>query len=384
MDFAFSEEQRGFRQEVVDFCRKPPEHTIADLTEEAYFSPEYYRELAARGWIGLHWPREYGGQGRSWVDLAIFNDEMGYHRVPMGDIYYGTVGLFGDFCCSHGSEEQKMDYLPRITSGKIRFARAYTEPDAGYDLASIQTSARRDGGGYIISGQKRFITGANVADYLFLMARTDMDAPKGKGLTFFVVDAKTPGITMSPIWTVAMRTNEVFLDDVRVSERNVIGEKGMALDYIDKDPHFRYETSLGFDLGMTRRLFERVVRHAREDGKRLSTKRALVRQQLAEIAVDVELSRLMTYRVAWMRSSGLLPQCEVYMQKLCQAQLEQKLADVAMEMLGLLGTLELGAKYAPMRGFISINSRISLISFLPGSPEILRNAIAGKGLGLTG
>jgi alkylation response protein AidB-like acyl-CoA dehydrogenase len=384
MDFAFSEEQRGFRQEVVDFCRKPPEHTIADLTEEAYFSPEYYRELAARGWIGLHWPRQYGGQGRSWVDLAIFNDEMGYHRVPMGDIYYGTVGLFGDFCCSHGSEEQKMDYLPRITSGKIRFARAYTEPDAGYDLASIQTFARRDGGGYIISGQKRFITGANVADYLFLMARTDMDAPKGKGLTFFVVDAKTPGITMSPIWTVAMRTNEVFLDDVRVSERNVIGEKGMALDYIDKDPHFRYETSLGFDLGMTRRLFERVVRHAREDGKRLSTKRALVRQQLAEIAVDVELSRLMTYRVAWMRSSGLLPQCEVYMQKLCQAQLEQKLADVAMEMLGLLGTLELGAKYAPMRGFISINSRISLISFLPGSPEILRNAIAGKGLGLTG
>jgi alkylation response protein AidB-like acyl-CoA dehydrogenase len=384
MDFAFSEEQRDFRQEVVDFCRKPPEYTIADLTEEAYFSPEYYRELAAKGWIGLHWPRQYGGQGRSWVDLAIFNDEMGYHRVPMGDIYYGTVGLFGDFCCSYGSEEQKMDYLPRITSGKIRFARAYTEPDAGYDLTSIQTSARRDGDGYIISGQKRFITGANVADYLFLMARTDMDAPKGKGLTFFVVDVKTPGITMSPIWSVALRTNEVFLDDVRVSERNVIGEKGMALDYIDNDPHFRYETSLGFDLGMTRRLFERVVRHAREDEKRLSTKRARVRQQLAEIAIDVELSRLMTYRVAWMRSSGLLPQCEVYMQKLCQAQLEQKLADVAMEMLGLLGTLELGAKYAPMRGFISINSRISLISFLPGSPEILRNAIAGKGLGLTG
>jgi alkylation response protein AidB-like acyl-CoA dehydrogenase len=384
MDFTLSEEQQSFRKEVIGFCRKPPAHTIADLTEEAYFSPEYYRELAARGWIGLHWPREYGGQGRTWIELAMFNEEMGYHRAPMGDLYYGTVGLFGDFCCSHGNEEQKKDYLPRITSGEIRLARAYTEPDAGYDLASIKTYAKHDRGDYIISGQKRFITGANVADYLFLMARTDMDAPKGKDLTFFIVDVKTPGISVSPIWTVAMRTNEVFLDDVRVSERNVIGEKGRALEYIENDPHFRYETSLGFDLGMTRRLFERVVRYAGEEQKRLSSRSAQIRQQLAGIAIDVELSRLMTYRVAWMRSRGLLPRCEVYVQKLIQAELEQSLADVAMGMLGLLGHLGLGAEYAPMRGFISIYSRTSLISFLPGSPEILRNGIASKGLGLTG
>ena len=197
MNFGLSEEQLKFRQEVTDFCLKAPRYKPADPTEESFFSPEYWRDLAARGWIGLHWPRQYGGQGRSWVELAIFNEQMGYHRAPIGDIHYGTVGLFGDFCCSHGTEEQKRDYLTRIARGEIRFARAYTEPEAGYDLASIQTYARANGGDYIISGHKHFITGANVADYLFLLARTDLDAPKGKGISFFIVDTNASFIEHS-------------------------------------------------------------------------------------------------------------------------------------------------------------------------------------------
>jgi len=382
MDFGLNEEQLRFRQEVSDFCVKARGYPLADFMEESYFSPDYYREIAARGWIGLHWPREYGGQGRSWVDLVIFNEQVGYRGAPIGEIYYGTVGLFGDFCYAHGSEEQKKDYLPRITGGEIRFARAYTEPDAGYDLASVQTFARADGDDYIISGHKHYITGANAADYLFLLARTDPGAEKEEGLSFFIVDTKTPGITVSPMWSIVMRTNEVFLEDVRVPGRNLIGDKGRAFEYFDEDPHFRYETTPGFDLGGTSRLFERVVRHVKQDGGLGSRQRAQARQMLAEIAIDIEVSRLMTYRVAWMRDAGLFPKYEIYVHKLLQAELDQKLARLSTEIFGLLGQLDMGAKDAPLRGMMAMSLRTSLIQILPGSHEILRNAIARKGLHL--
>jgi len=384
MDFGFTEEQLGFRQEVSDFCLNAPRYPLVDFIEESFFSPEYYRELAARGWIGLHWPKEYGGQGRTWVDLVTFNEQMGYRAAPIGEIYYGTVGLFGDFCCAHGSEEQKRDYLPRITRGEIRFARAYTEPDAGYDLAAVQTSARADGDDYIINGHKHYTTGGNTADYLFLLARTDPEARNGKGLSFFIVDRKTPGITVSAMWSIAMRTNEVFFEDVRVPGRNLIGEAGRALEYFDDDPRFRYETCPGYDLGGTKRLFERVVRQVKQDSSPGPRQRAQARQMLAEIAIDIEVSRLLTYRLAWMRDAGLFPRYEVYVHKLFQAELDQRLSRSATEIFGLLGQLDMGAKYAPLRGMMPIMLRTTLIQILPGSHEILRSAIARKGLQLPG
>jgi len=381
MKFGFSEEQLRFREEVREFCLKTPRYKLANPMEESFYSPEYYRDVAAKGWIGLQWPKQYGGQGRSWVETALFNEEMGYHRAPLGDLYYQTVGLFGDFCCEYGTERQKKDYLPRIARGEIKVARGYTEPNAGYDLASMETYARPDGDNYIINGHKRFITGANVADHVFLMARTDLDAPKEKGISFFVVDLKTPGISVSPVWTIALRTNDVFFDNVRVPGENMVGEKNRAFEYIDKDPHFRYETSLGLALGDTRRTFERFVRYVKEEDKRLSQS-PQVRQKLAEIATEIEILRLMTYRVAWMRSAGLSPKYEIYMEKFCEAETSQKLTSIAMEILGLFGQLEIGSKHAPLRGIMPIYSRTALISFLPGSPEILRNAIAQKALGL--
>ena len=121
MKFGFSEEHLRFREEVRDFCLKTPRYKLADPMEEGFYSPEYYRDVAAKGWIGLHWPKEYGGQGRSWVEIALFNEEMGYHRAPLGDLYYGTVGLFGDFCCSYGTEQQKENYLPRMARGEMAY-----------------------------------------------------------------------------------------------------------------------------------------------------------------------------------------------------------------------------------------------------------------------
>jgi len=161
----------------------------------------------------------------------------------------------------------------------------------------------------------------------------------------------------------------------------MVGEKNRAFEYIDKDPHFRYETSLGLALGDTRRTFERFVRHVKEDEHRLG-RNPLVRQKLAELAIEIEVLRLMTYRVAWMRSEGLSPQYEIYVEKFCEAEASQKLTSIAMEILGLFGQLEMGSKHAPLRGMMPIYSRVNLISFLPGSPEILRNAIAKKALEL--
>jgi len=196
------------------------------------------------------------------------------------------------------------------------------------------------------------------------------------------VDMKTPGISVAPIWAVMMRTNDVSFDSVRVPGENMMGEENRGLEYVDKDPHFRYEISLGRDLGDIRRTFERFVQCVKETDEYRLGKNSQVRQRLAEIAIGIELSRLMTYRVAWMRSKGLFPQYEVYVQKFCQAELEQRLANIGMGILGLSGQLERGSKYAPLRGTMAIYSRIGLTSFLPGSPEILRNAIASKTLGL--
>ncbi|MFC1999731.1 acyl-CoA dehydrogenase family protein [Chloroflexota bacterium] len=382
MDFGFSAEQLRFRREVADFCLSRPKYQLVDTAEEWFYSPEYYRDLVAKGWIGLHWPRQYGGQGRNWLETVILNEELAYHGAPLGDLYYATIDLFGDFCLAHGSEQQRRNYLPRVTGGEIRAARAYTEPDAGYDLAVIETYARADGDDYVINGRKRFITGANVADYLFLLARTDRDAVKGKGISMFAVDTTTPGLTVTPLWSVAMRTNEVFLDDVRVPQEALLGEKGQALEYIDQDPHFRYEISLGSGLGEMRRTFNRLVRYVKKDEQRHLGENRQIRYRLADVAIDIQVMRLMTYRVAWMRSEGLVPQCEVYMQKICQAQLEQRMPEAAMEIFGLLGQIGIGSGYAPMRGMMAIRSSASLLSFLPGSSEILRTAIATKHLGL--
>jgi len=377
MDFEFTEEQQRFRQEVRDFCLSTPRYRLVDPTEESFFSPQYYAEVAARGWLGLHWPTEYGGQGRTWVETVILNEEMGYRRAPLGDLYYQTFGLFGDFCCAHGTEQQKKQYLPRIASGKIRFARGFTEPEAGYDLTAIQTYARPDGGDYIINGPKRFITGANVAEFVLLMARTNRDTPRGKGLSFFIVDMRSPGISVTPVWSIALRTNDLFFDDVRVPADNMIGEKDRALEYLEDDPHLRYETSLGFMLGGARRTFERLVLFAREDNSRCRLgERPEVRQKLADLAIEIEALRLMTYRVAWMRSNGLTTRYEVYLEKLLEAEVDQRLTRAATDMLGLPAQLGLGAQYAPMRGMLSILASASLISFLPGSPEVLKNGIA--------
>ena len=388
MDFQFTEEQNRFRQELRDFFQNEPRGKRVDWEIEENYSPEFYKKLAVKRWIGLHWPVEYGGQGRDWVDLAIFHEEMASSGAPYGPALYATtVGTFGDLCVSYGTEQQKKEFLPRIARGEIRVARGFTEPDAGHDLAAIATRAAAEGDDFIINGQKMFITGAHIADYIFLMARTGPNIPKEEGLTFYMVDLKTPGITLRPLWTVAgFRTNEVFLQEVRVPKWNMIGEQNKGWHYLNRDPYFRYVMILGGALGELRRLLEIVVWSFMEANKDMQppSKKELLRHRLAEIAIEIEILQLMTYHIASLRSKGITADYQLYMLKVWEGERWQRIANVAMQIPGLHAQLARGSKHAVLRGMTESIYRGSVLMHLPGSSNTLKNGIAARGLGLTG
>ena len=230
MDFGFTEGQQKFRQEVREFCEKTPRGEI-DATLE--YSPSFYAKVAERGWRGLSLPKEYGGQGLDVIYGTIFTEEMSYWGVPL--LLYGPTGsehLWGGIILKYGSEEMKKEYLPRIAKGELTIGQAFTEPEAGCDLPSVQTCAVRKGDDYVVNGQKVFCTSIHRGEYQFLMARTDPDAPKEKGLSLFLLDPKLPGITVTPLITMrGSRTNQVFLDDVKIPRRNLVGEENRGWSY---------------------------------------------------------------------------------------------------------------------------------------------------------
>ncbi len=222
MDFTFTESEERLRGELRRFLADvlPPdwEGSGTDLSDDDFEFGQYFnKRLAERGWIAPAWPKQYGGLGATHVEQAIFGEELAYHRAPMGGRIFG-VGMIGPTLIVHGSEEQKRRHLPGITAAEVLWCQGYSEPGAGSDLAALQTRAVRDGDDYVINGQKIWTTQAHRAQWMFLLARTDPEAPKHKGITFFLVDMKTPGITVRPLVNMAGRHefNEVFFEDVRV------------------------------------------------------------------------------------------------------------------------------------------------------------------------
>ena len=235
MDFKFSAEDVAFRDEVLDFLGEQLPPGWADLSEgpaedgaanrERWeFTRGFHRALADRGWLTLGWPQEHGGAGAGPIRQAMFNETMAHHRAP---VYNQGVDRVGPTVIMYGSDEQKEFFLPRIRSADIQWCQGFSEPGSGSDLASLQTRAQRDGDDYIINGQKIWTSGAQHADYIFMLARTEPDAPKHRGISFFLVDMKTPGITVRPLVNMANRHhfNEVFFEDVRVPAKNRVGEE---------------------------------------------------------------------------------------------------------------------------------------------------------------
>jgi alkylation response protein AidB-like acyl-CoA dehydrogenase len=383
MDFSFTEGQRRLREEVRSFLKRVVTPEVVKETEShsglGPHSWDFMRRVGARGWLCPTWPKQYGGLEASNIDRLIIWDEIAYHGAM--EVWAG-VRMAGPTILLFGNDEQKREWLPPIANGEIDFAAGLTEPDAGSDVAAIRLRAVEDGDDYVLNGQKTFNTGCHFAQYHWLGTKTDADAPRHRSLSLFVVDMKSPGITIRPQWTSGgWRTNEVFYDDVRVPKRNMVGEKNRGFQYL--------AASLDFDrvsvTGRIQRSFEELVRYAQEtrQGGAPLGKYPLVRNKLADLAVELEIVRCLTYRHAWLRDRGLIPNYEASVIKVLSAGLTVRVFQRGTEMVGLYGQLQGGSKWALLDGRIEHGCRSSIHrTIVGGTAEIMRNIIASRGLGL--
>ncbi len=388
MDFRFSGEQEAFRSDVRSFLSDalPPDWVGSDnaIDEEAYvFGREFLKKLAPKHWIAPAWPTEYGGLGMGLWEQVVFNEEMSYHRAPV--INTPAVGYLGPTIMIYGSEEQKKQHLDGITSGEVQWCQGYSEPGSGSDLASLQTRGVQDGDDFVINGQKIWTSQAHYADWIFLLARTDPDAPKHKGISYFLVDMKSPGISVRPLINMAYQKgfNEVFFDNVRVPRSGLLGELNrgwyMATTTLDFE-----RSSVSTSAGMRRSLEELTSYCAdtRSNGTRLIDKQA-VRNKLADLWVDVNIIRLLAYRVVTLQERGIVPNHEASIVKVFNSELNQRIGRAGIQLLGLHGQLGPESPYARLHGrfeklyLTSVGSTIAA-----GTSEIQRNIIASRGLGL--
>ncbi len=396
MEFQFTERETAFEAEVEKFLKAAlpedwPEHARQwpggygalepESKEAKKIAGEFNQKLVEKGWTTISWPKAFGGKAYSNMEQAIFDERMSYYHAPAFSI---ATGIAGPTILKFGTDENKQDWLPKIANKEIEMWLGYSEPNAGSDLAGIQTTAVRDGDAYIINGQKTWSTKAHTADCAWLIARTDPQGHRHKSISLFVVDNQTPGITIRPLNNILgiHSFNEVFFDNVRVPRRNLIGQENMGFYYL--------MTALDFErlmvgVGAFKRGLERLtgfVRQAERDGSPLG-RNAAVRQRLADIAVRIEVAYLFFWRTASMLDKGLVPSVESSALKLVTTELSRKLADVYMEVLGPYGQLLRDEDGAPFNG-LAPRGYLDCISATigAGTSEIQRNIISMRGLGL--
>ena len=393
MDIKFTQREEDFRQEIRDFLQEtlpedwdPLGQVGLSAKERQDFTRQMTQALADKGWLTLAWPEEYGGQARSIMEQVIYNEEMSYKNVPGTELGTGAISWVGPVLMLAGTDDQKAEHLPPIARGERLWCTLYSEPGSGSDLASLQTQATRDGDDYVINGQKIWTSSAHVADWGWLAARTNPDAPKHRGISIFMLDMKSPGVSVRPIENMAggRDFNEVYFDDVRIPSGNLVGQEdrgwytlAVALDF--------ERSGVGYSAG-ARRTLEALVKYARQterNGEPLS-KNPNVRRKLAQRFTETEIARWLAYKVAWMQSQDMIPNAEASMSKMYGTELTQRVARTGMEILGMAGQISQGSKWAPLEGHIqqlylsSVSSTIAA-----GTSEIQRNIVAQRGLGLS-
>lgn len=377
MDFRFTPEEEAFRARLRAFL---DEHATGEASEEEP-DPELEKKLAEHGWLTMAWPKEYGGGGASHIEQLIFKEEM--YRV--GATYDQlAINLVGPTLMVHGTEEQKREHLPPIARAERRWCQGFSEPGAGSDLASLQTRAVRDGDEYIINGQKIWTSNAHNADYCLLLARTDPEAPKHRGISMFLVDMKSPGVRIQPLiqMTGVHGFNQVFFDEVRVPVQDRVGEENrgwyVATTTLD------FERS-GIERNLTaERDWNRIYAALREPANRRSLAASGIswRHKLADLRIEIEVGRWMARRVAYMQNAGLVPNAEASMSKGYNSEVGQRVDDFGVNVFGLAGQLWEGPRAAlgGKPAFRYLDSRRLTIG--QGTAEIQRNIIATRGLGL--
>lgn len=374
MRFQFTEAQQEFRRELKQFLTDELGGERAQRGSDQAFS----KKLADRHWIGIAWPRQYGGLGMGAVEQMIYTEEMILANAPRGH-HFVAERQVGPSLVLHGTEAQKREWLPRIMGGDVSFALGLSEPGAGSDLAAVSTRAVRDGDDYVVTGQKIWTSNAHESDCIWLVVRTDPAAPKHKGISCLMADLRAPGVTIRPLpdMTGEHHFNEVFFDEVRVPVDRRVGDENQGW-YILAE-HLDFERSGIERLIDLEYLFQAVMNEARRQSKQGSLAPA-VRSRLAELALELEVGRLMCYRVAWMQSRGLVPNAEASSAKVFGTEWSQRMMSVAMQVFGMAGSGAPDGSFARQiqRGYLNAVSR----TIAGGTSEVQRSIIANRGLGL--
>lgn len=387
MHLDYTPEQRALRKELRAYFSSVMTPEVRASYVQGGESPEPFRtivrQLGKDGWLGVGWPVEFGGQGRSSIDQYIMFDEVQRASVPFPFV---TVNTVGPTIMRFGTEEQKALYLPGILAGEINFAIGYSEPSAGTDLAALRTSAKLDGDEWVVNGSKIFTSGAQQADYIWLAVRTDPDAAKHKGISILLVPTDSPGFRWTPIHTVGgIMTSATYYDDVRVPAANLVGNRGEGWSMITTQLNHE-RVSLAALGGTTWRLWGEVrdwatQTDAPEGGKVID--RAWVRADLARSFAKLEGMKLLNWRLAGDIAAGKLGPADSSAVKFYGTETHVEVYRLLLGVLGAGGWQRQGSPGALLKGDVERNGRSAQINtFGGGVNEIQREIVAAAGLGM--
>jgi len=394
MDLDLTAEEQRFRDEFRAWLEAniPNEWSGVDVREPESsrqrfeFLRAWQKKMAVAGWVGIHWPREYGGRGASIIQQAIFIEEMARAQAPPLINVLG-LSLLGPTLIAYGTPEQKERFLARILSADEIWCQGYSEPNAGSDLAALRTEAVLDGDAFIVNGQKTWTSFGHFADYCFGVVRTDPEAPKHKGLTYMLIDMHSPGVSVRPLkqMTGESEFNEVFFENVRVPVNNVVGKVNGGWEVALATLSFE-RGILGFSLQITfKRQIERLIELSKtvsRNGKPAGSD-PIFRQKLAQIYTEIEIFRLNQLRTVTRMAKQGSPGAEGSIQKIFWSEMNQRMQQVAMEMLGPYGQLEKHSSYAIDSGqWLHHYLRCRGNTIEAGTSEIQRNIVGHFVLGL--
>ncbi len=387
MKLAYSPEHEALRQELRAYYKKllTPE-LIEEIGRSEGVGPTVRKivlQMGRDGWLGIGWPKEYGGRGMTPIEQFIFFDESMRAGAPVPML---TVNSVAPTIMQFGTDEQKKFYLPKILRGEIHFAIGYTEPSAGTDLASLKTRAVRDGDDFVINGQKVFTSLATDADYIWLAVRTDPDAPKHKGISMLIVPTNTPGFRCVPIKNMGdMNTNQTFYDDVRVPAANLVGKLNGGWKLITNQ--LNHERVTLCSAGMIEGRFDDCVRWAKEtklaDGRRVIDL-PWVQLSIARIHARLDFLRLMNFKIAWnAEQQEPLNPAHASSIKVFGTEFYLEACRSMLEILGAAATIRGGSPEAVLNGRIGFLARgLHILTFGGGTNEMQRDLIALFGLGM--
>jgi len=386
MYIGYTKEQEALRDELRAYYAEllTPE-VQAELHKGEGIGPtmrQVVRQMGRDGWLGIGWPTEYGGQGRSAIEQFIFFDESMRCGAPVPML---TINTVGPTLYAHASEEIKAEFLPKIVAGEIHFCIGYTEPGAGTDLASLTTRADRDGDEYVINGQKVFTSLASDADCIWLAARTDQTAPKHGGISMFLVDMDTPGIKAEPMSLISSHNIcTTFFDDVRVPASRLVGGENNGWKLITGQLNHERVTLCA--PGMLERSYDGVVEWARQtklaDGRRVIDQE-WVQMNLARVSAGLEFLRLINWKVAWSATQNALSVADASTTKVFGTEFYVEAFRLLMEIMGERAALQRGSADAMLDGYIeNLYRSLLILTFGGGTNEIQRDLIGLFGLGL--